>query len=192
MALSTKMQTFQFATKLGQGNRYLTLSKWNGEYRVDIREWDATGTIPSKKGISLPLQEWKMLCLVAADINQARKDMILKVESGIIYFKPDVKLTRCLHIGGQIFVKAETGFPCIDIRKFWLPDGELEQKPTRKGISLRQEEWDDALNCEEKMDRLYPEIGETVVNFDCHNHNSQLDMLRCIVCTPQAANQWLN
>jgi len=34
-------------------------------------------------------------------------------------------------------VSVTTGFQCVDFRQFYMPHGETEVKPTRKGIALR-------------------------------------------------------
>ena len=43
------------------GNIYLELTEWNGSKRVDIRFWK-DGTVPTKEGVSLHLDQWKALC----------------------------------------------------------------------------------------------------------------------------------
>ena len=43
------------------GNRYLELKEWNGSKRVDLRFWK-DGTVPTKEGVSLHLDQWKALC----------------------------------------------------------------------------------------------------------------------------------
>jgi hypothetical protein len=43
------------------GNRYLEFKEWNGSKRVDLRFWK-DGTVPTKEGVSLHLDQWKALC----------------------------------------------------------------------------------------------------------------------------------
>ena len=40
------------------GNIYLELTEWNGSKRVDLRFWK-DGTVPTKEGVSLNLDQWK-------------------------------------------------------------------------------------------------------------------------------------
>ena len=42
-------------------NIYLELTEWNGSKRVDLRFWK-DGTVPTKEGVSLHLDQWKALC----------------------------------------------------------------------------------------------------------------------------------
>jgi len=51
------------------------------------------------------------------------------------------------YIGDNFFVSLNTGVRCVDFRKFYLPYG-LEvgnEKPTRTGLALNLEEWNDFL-----------------------------------------------
>ena len=43
------------------GNIYLELTEWNGSKKVDLRFWK-NGTVPTKEGVSLHLDQWKVLC----------------------------------------------------------------------------------------------------------------------------------
>jgi hypothetical protein len=43
------------------GNRYLEFKEWNGSKRVDLRFWK-DGTVPTKEGVSIHLDQWKALC----------------------------------------------------------------------------------------------------------------------------------
>ena len=45
------------------------------------------------------------------------------------------------HIGGAWHLSISTGFACMDIRQFYLPLYEFEEKPTRSGFAIRLPEW---------------------------------------------------
>ena len=53
--------------------------------------------------------------------------------------KDGVKLQR--HLGFAWWVSVSSGFHCVDIRKFFIPQGEERQKPTRTGVTLAPREW---------------------------------------------------
>ncbi|KAL4227482.1 Transcriptional coactivator [Mactra antiquata] len=57
--------------------RYVTVSEFRGKAMVGIREYyDKDGEMrPGKKGISLPLDQWKRLTDQIDDIDQAVKDL---------------------------------------------------------------------------------------------------------------------
>ena len=41
------------------------------------------------------------------------------------------------HIGGGQYVSVTSGYKCVDFRSFYVPYGQLDIKPTKKGIALR-------------------------------------------------------
>ena len=60
------------------------------------------------------------------------------------------------HIGG---VSITSGFYCVDIRKFFIPYGETNVKPTRRGIALRLWEWEDMKKIIDAINNAYPTLG---------------------------------
>ncbi|KAJ7553055.1 hypothetical protein O6H91_06G112800 [Diphasiastrum complanatum] len=54
-------------------NRKVSVRKWKGQVFVDIREFYNKGdqALPSKKGISLTLDQWKVLRDHAEDVDEA-------------------------------------------------------------------------------------------------------------------------
>jgi len=51
------------------------------------------------------------------------------------------------------------GFKCVDFRQFYMPYGETEVKPTRKGIALRLTEWDQMKKVIELINNAYPTLA---------------------------------
>jgi hypothetical protein len=56
------------------GNIYLELTEWNGSKRVDLRFWK-DDTVPTKEGVSLHLDQWKVLC----SMSDVRDDLFTRV-----------------------------------------------------------------------------------------------------------------
>jgi hypothetical protein len=54
-------------------DRFVQASEWKDEIRIDVREWEIQNDkrVPTKKGISLPLQRWKMLVDSLEFLDQA-------------------------------------------------------------------------------------------------------------------------
>jgi hypothetical protein len=50
------------------GNIYLELTEWNGSKKVDLRFWK-NGTVPTKEGVSLHLDQWKILISAVGGIS---------------------------------------------------------------------------------------------------------------------------
>ena len=65
-----------FKRALG-GNIYLDLTEWNGSKRVDLRLWK-DGTVPTKEGVSLHLDQWKALCNMSDIIDDFLNRVIEK------------------------------------------------------------------------------------------------------------------
>ena len=156
---------------MGYGDRYLLLTKWNEEDRVDIREWtdDGERVFPTKKGVSLPLTRWKALLEFKEDVVKAVKE----------------KADYDIHIGGNVCVKVSQKYPFrVDIRQYFLPDGDVEPVPTKRGISLLWGEWKDVIDCISYLEELCPPLKSIVPCFLSEDHQAQLGMLRCPECTP--------
>ncbi|KAL4231824.1 hypothetical protein ACF0H5_009400 [Mactra antiquata] len=80
---------------------------------------------PTKNGAALKPVRWNSFVSNLDDIEEAKKG--LSAEE-IFDFKH--------HLGGNWYVGVNSNFPCVNIRKFWLPEGEQDIVPSRKGITL--------------------------------------------------------
>jgi hypothetical protein len=54
----------------------LEFKEWNGSKRVDLRFWK-DGTVPTKEGVSLYLDQWKALCNMSDVID----DLLTRITS---------------------------------------------------------------------------------------------------------------
>jgi hypothetical protein len=61
LPMAAQMVDIQRLKRALGGNRYLEFTEWNASKRVDLRFWK-DGTIPTKEGVSLHLDQWKALC----------------------------------------------------------------------------------------------------------------------------------
>ena len=54
-------------------DRFVQAFEWKDEIHIDVREWEIKDgkQVPTKKGISLPLQRWKMLVDSLEFLDQA-------------------------------------------------------------------------------------------------------------------------
>ena len=151
-------------------NRYVKVCEWNGEKRVDMREWD--NDKPTKKGISLTLQRWKQLADHIELVDEALKD-------GRVYQ---------IHLGGNVYCSVRENNPCVDIRQYWKPNDEVV--PCKKGLCLRPGEY-------QRLKDVIPEIGTAIPELDSvvpcmfqSNHTNQLGFLRCRECNPNDYTNW--
>ena len=65
LQMATQIVEIQPLKRALGGNRYLEFREWNGSKRVDLRFWK-DGTVPSKEGVSLHLDQWKALYRIAS------------------------------------------------------------------------------------------------------------------------------
>ena len=104
--------------------------------------------IPTLKGITLTLSRCNELysCLneIGFHVDEWKRDQLTK---------PFRK-----HLGGNWFVTINPGFACVDIRKFWIPEGAKDICATRKGISLTFEQYDKLKNGLRMIPSAVPEL----------------------------------
>ena len=91
------------------------------------------------------------------------------------------------HIGGGYYVSITSGFYCVDIRKFFIPYGETDVKPTRRGIALRLREWEDMKKIIDAINNTYPTLGTALPCYLGDDHVDQLRALQCTECYPFSA-----
>ena len=158
-----------FRKHLG-GERYVNVTTWRGERRVDLREWNHD--TPSKKGISLTLMRWKNLVNGMEYLDQALKD----------------KTAYSSHLGGNVNCSIAENSACVDIRQYWKPEEEVV--PTKKGLCLRPDEY-------KALKEVLPEIGQTLPELDavvpCYlqsDHMNQMGALQCPECNPNEHMNW--
>ena len=88
------------------------------------------------------------------------------------------------HIGGGYYVSVTTGFQCVDFRKFFLPYGQTEIRPSRKGVALRLSEWALMQKLVETVNSAYPVLGTTLPCYLTDDHQNQVGALQCSECYP--------
>ena len=129
------------------GHRYIKLTEWNGFKRVDIRFW-RDDTIPTKEGVSLQLTQWKDLC----DMTGVIDDLMTRV----IDQEP---VDWRYHLGEDTYVTIKAPYTCVNIRRFWIPNGEWTLKPTKKGVSLNWKEWQELKKTIPVFEAKEPELS---------------------------------
>jgi len=87
-------------------------------------------------------------------------------------------------IGGGNYISITTGFYCVDFRRFFVPYGETEIKPTRQGIALRLREWDQMKRIVDEINSRYPSLGTALPCYLGDDHLNQIGALNCRDCNP--------
>jgi hypothetical protein len=101
-----------------------TWSLQNGTDPRDLRFWK-DGTVPTKEGMSLHLDQWKALCNMSDVIDDLLTRVIEKEPVDWRY-----------HIGDDFFVTIKASFPFVHIRKHFIPAVEWTYHPTKRGVAL--------------------------------------------------------
>ena len=105
LQMAAHMVLMQSLKRALGGNIYLELTEWNGSKRVDLRLWK-DGTVPTKEGVSLHLDQWKALCNMSDVINDLLTSVI---ENEPVEWR--------YHIGNDVFVTIKAPFPFVHSRE---------------------------------------------------------------------------
>ena len=116
---------------------------------------------------------WARFCQLLDDIDEKVKD--LRVGKPVQYRS---------HVGGGYFVSVTKGYKCVDFRKFYLPEGETEERPTRRGIALRLREWDAMRGIIQSINQSFDSLAKAVPCFEGYDHLNQMAPLACMECYP--------
>ena len=149
---------------------------WKDEIRIDVREWESKDQklIPTRKAISLPLYRWKLLVESFDSMDKALEE------------KEEYKS----HLGRNIFASVTKNNVCVDIRQHWLPPNQAEVVPTKRGITLRPEEYEKLKDVACVIGDFVPELSSVVPCPYTSDHMNQLGFLRCPECNPDNFRQW--
>jgi len=162
---------------LGESMRFVEVTEFKGETRIDIREYyvdrNTMETKPGKKGISLNCKQYQKLKTLISEIDQKLLELLELDEDDeesaaslhryldfLDTDEPNDEPTWNLG-GGMKFVKVTEfkGETRIDIRAYYVDKNTMETKPGKRGISL---------NCEQfqKLKTLIPEIDQKLLELD--------------------------
>ncbi|CAG2237713.1 unnamed protein product [Mytilus edulis] len=157
-------------------NRFVQAKEWKDQIRIDVREWELKDgkLIPTRKGISLSLNRWKLLTNSFDKLDQALAE----------------QKDHSSHLGGNVYSSVQARANCVNIRQYWLPPNETEVVPTRKGITLRPGEYAKLKDVASVIGDFVPELNSIVPCPYSSDHQNQLGFLRCSECNPDNFLVW--
>ena len=169
-------------------NRFVVVSKFNGEVQVHIRQYDAnekTGFLyPTKLGVCLPPRRF-------AELYSGIDSCIRHVK----YLRDGEPVEYKKHLGGGIYLTVMSGFGCVNIRKYWVPDGSsdgsMSPVPTKLGLVLRLSEWDLLVESLEGVRNSHPDLTSAVPCNEGLDHLNQMGYFTCSECNPFTYMQYL-
>ena len=151
-------------------NKWVVVSRFNNELMIHIREYETEGekTYPTKKGVCFSPSIFATLRMHLDDILHALEG----VKSGKVEeFK--------LHLGRGIFCTISKKVTLIDLRRWFELDGKLT--PTKKGLTLKSDEWADLKRIVYEVMDVDKEIRRANPCFFSRNHTEPGS---CQICNP--------
>jgi len=156
-------------------NRYVVFSHFMGKELIHIREYAVKEAVegadreyPTKKGVSLTAKRLKMLKNRLDDL-----DGYLKAQ------QQGVSTNYRTHLGAAVYA-AVGEYDGVDLRRYWIPEGQGNEVPTKRGIFVPVSQWS-------SLKRKLTELMATNPHLEKVNecfHQNQLDMMDCPECSP--------
>lgn len=150
MADIDAMENVELSFKVGT-NRFLTVKPFNNQLRVELRLWVASNH-PTKKGITFTLARLKQFTNVIDEIDQAAKKLWTE--------DPELEEKKW-HLGGNVIETVNPAYSGVNIRHFWVPEGQTEVNATRRGLVLKRYEWEKIKTSLELVEEAAPELEST-------------------------------
>jgi hypothetical protein len=169
----------EYSVEFAKGKR-LTCGRFNGKTYVHIREYIATDrkVYPTKIGVALTPVRVKVLRGHFDGIDEALRQLDVNSSCGV-----EVGGTGQLyqvHLGGGFYATVNEKINGVDLRRYFVPEGQQKEIPTRKGIFVPSRQWTFLKKKVDELISLNQEIQMTEVHF----HQGQLEMMECSECSP--------
>lgn len=155
-------------------DRYVNVSKFGDALYAHIRVHarDGNKLIPSTRGIALTPQQWSQLVSYKDDINNSfRKD-------------DDEGCMKHLGAGKYASVSNFNEHRFVQIRQYWMPENCTEPKPTKKGVTLNADEWENLYDLFDRMNNTIGELRDVKPCWAQEDHLNQYGALECRDCNP--------
>ena len=88
------------------------------------------------------------------------------------------------HIGGGQCVSVTSGYKCVDFRTFYVPFGQLDVRPTKKGIALRLREWANMRAIIDSINDDFPTMAGAIPCYMQTDHQDVSTAISCGECFP--------
>lgn len=160
---------------------YVVGNTFKGQMLIHVRKYERKddGTLfPTKKGIALNLGKWKKLQYCYLE----------NIDSAVDQYRDSKPVDLTLHLGGNYHVSVKSGFPLVNIRRWFVPRDQQELTPTKTGIALTFLQWEKLKSAMSLVEELLS--GELdKISFCEESHQNQEGALTCSNCNP---NDFMN
>lgn len=183
--------------------RYVTVSKRGAGkgQTINVREYEqyAVGGLlyPCKRGLFLTEDNWAEIMAIKDDVNETlqrvqdqgakRPAQMVDGEPVLVGEEEKEEICSKWHVGSNVFIVVETGWPFVNLRRWWIPpDSEEEDTlvPTKRGLCLRPEEWKRLIGYNDKLETLIPDLVTALPHCLRKDHQNQLALELCSHCNP--------
>ncbi len=132
--------------------------------------------------IEVPAKRWKCF-----------NTCIDEIDSAVNKYSTPEPVSLKIHFGGAWNVIVKTGIPCVNIRKFFVPHGTTEEKPTRNGVTIKLSDWPAFKQAINQLHTDHPKLTQVQLCFEQLDHCNQIGAFNCQECFPYArfvAGEW--
>lgn len=162
-------------------NCYVVGKTFKGQMLIHVRQYDRRDDrtlFPTKKGIALNLEKWKKLQYCYLE----------NIDSALDQYRDSKPVDLTLHLGGNYHVSVKSGFPLVNIRRWFVPGDQQELTPTKTGIALTFLQWEKLKSAMFLVEELL-NLELDKVSFCEESHQNQEGALTCSNCNP---NDFMN
>ena len=170
-------EVVEFDGSFARGRR-LVLTRYNDNDLIHVREYveEEGREYPTKAGVCFTPARLKAFCRRVEEIDEQ-----LRQRSATASYKVDQgEVTYKTHIGAGIYASVSSKLNGVDLRRFWVPPGQLTIVPTKNGIYLPTFQWRAQKLKLDELIRIHPELAAAEECF----HQNQMDIIDCRECMP--------
>lgn len=92
------------------------------------------------------------------------------------------------HLDGIVFEIVNPAYSVVDIRHFWVPEGQTEVMATRRGLALKRYGGGQIKTSLELVEEAVQDLESTQPSSE--THQNQMGMLICPECSPCTYKKW--
>ena len=152
-------------------NIYVSAGYFKNKLNIHIRYWSENK--PTKNGVTLTPQRWLELYKCLDDLTNTANEVQQGKSTQYTY-----------HLGGNWYVSVDSNYPCVNIRRFWMPPGAESICATRNGITLSFLQFNELKTAFTLVESCYPELKDLQPCYMGLDHQSLLGALQCTECSP--------
>ena len=109
-------------------------------------------------GVEMTLNKYDKEFILTLQRYQQFEESIENIQKAVDDHKKGNEVHYMNHLGGHQYVQVNSGFTVVVLRQFWLPMGQIQVRPTMKGITLKFEEFETLVKLRTEIQQVIPEL----------------------------------